>query len=112
MSKNWLHGIGAKAACKKFGSSWAVSTVFDESLVCTHAGIKLDPSSRDCHHWRLLVWKDQAIDIFDSASTKHDCKQKYPKASLYAPAGQYFCEDNNNGPCNGLSFGGKWANGN
>ena len=111
MSKNWLHEIGAKAACKKFGTYWAVNTVYEESLVCTHAGTKLNPNSRDCRHWRLLVWKDQVIDRFESSSTNHDCIHKYPKASLF-PAGQYFCENKNYGPCNHLSFGGKWANDN
>ena len=109
MSKNWLHEIGAKAACKKFGTSWAVNTVYDGSLVCTQAGTKLDSNARHCHYWRWLVWKDQAMDRFDSSSVKHDCVQKYQKASPYASAGQYFCEDNNNGPCDGLSLGGKWA---
>ena len=111
MSKNWLHEIGAKAEWTKHLEP-AVNTVYDESLVSTHAATKLDPNSRDCHHWRLLVWKDQVIDRFDSSSTNNDCIQKYPKASLYASAGQYFCEYNNYGPCKGLSFGGKWANDN
>ena len=107
MSKNWLHEIGAKAACRKFGTSWAVDKVYDGSLVCTQTGTKLDPNSRHCHYWRWLVWNDEAMDRFDSSSTKHDCIQKYPKAVRIS--GLYFCADDNNGSCDGLSLGGKWA---